>query len=374
MRTKIIKNTKRLVVKLGTSSISQSTGKPDLRKMEEITEDIISVMDSGVEVVLVSSGAVGTGVSRLGFSQRPNTIPEKQAAAAVGQGILIQNYEKLFEKHGKVIAQILLTREDIADRNRYLNARNTLTTLLDYGVIPIVNENDTVAIEEIQFGDNDRLSALVSCLIDADLLIILSDIDGVYTCDPRTNPQARLIPLIEDIDSGIECTASGRGSKFGTGGMVTKIQAAKIATHSGIPMIVANSSRNNIIHGIISGGDNTGTLFLPNQRLHSKKRWIGFGSYANGKIHVDSGAEKAMVQSGKSLLPSGIIKTGGSFVVGNVISVVGCGGGEIARGIVNYSAEEVELIKGRHTDEIEEILGFRTCPEVIHRDNLTITI
>ena len=184
MRTKIIKNTKRLVVKLGTSSISQSTGKPDLRKMGEITEDIISVMDSGVEVVLVSSGAVGTGVSRLGFSQRPNTIPEKQAAAAVGQGILIQNYEKLFEKHGKVIAQILLTREDIADRNRYLNARNTLTTLLDYGVIPIVNENDTVAIEEIQFGDNDRLSALVSCLIDADLLIILSDIDGVYTCDP----------------------------------------------------------------------------------------------------------------------------------------------------------------------------------------------
>jgi len=373
-RKKIMQDIRRIVVKLGTSSITHGTGELDVQRMGKLVDDIVGVINCGIEVVLVSSGAVGAGIGRLGLSERPKTIPEKQAAAAVGQGVLVHAYEKLFEKHGKIVAQVLLTREDIADRNRYLNARNTLTTLLHYKVVPIVNENDTVAVEEIQFGDNDRLSALVACLIDSDLLVILTDTDGVYTCDPKVSPEARLISVIEDISSDIDCLAGREGSKFGTGGMVTKIQAARIATQSGIPVVVANSFRSHVLRDLING-EPVGTLFLPgHHRLHAKKRWIGFGSNSSGKIYVDDGAEAAIVKAGKSLLPSGITKTEGSFVVGNVVSVIGASGREVARGIVNYTAEEVDRIKGKHTDEIEEILGYRTCPEVIHRDNLTVII
>jgi len=372
---KILEGAKRAVVKLGTSSITQENGLLDMEKMEKIVNEITAVMDRGIEVILVSSGAVGAGIGRLGLKERPKTVPEKQAAAAVGQGILVHSYEKLFEKHGKIVAQILLTREDIADRNRFLNARNTFITLLGHGVIPIVNENDTVAVEEIQFGDNDRLSALVACLVDADLLIILSDIDGVYTHDPKLDAEAELISVIENLNGYDRITSFGGlpGSRFSTGGMVTKFQAAKIATQSGIPMVIANALRENVLLDILEGKP-VGTLFLPSGRLHAKKRWIGFGSNTCGRIYVDRGAERAIVENGKSLLPSGIIRAEGSFVVGDVVSVIGSEEKEIARGIVNYNAAEVEMIKGRHSDEIEEILGYRVCPEVIHRDNLTVTV
>ncbi|KUK11271.1 MAG: Glutamate 5-kinase [Clostridia bacterium 41_269] len=372
---KILKGIKRVVVKIGTSSITQENGLLDMKKMEKIVNDIIAVMDRDVEVILVSSGAVGAGTGRLGLKDRPKTVPEKQAAAAVGQGVLVHSYEKLFDKYGKIVAQILLTREDIADRNRFLNARNTFITLLGYGVIPIVNENDTVAIEEIQFGDNDRLSALVACLVDADLLIILSDIDGVYTCDPKLSNEAKLISVIENLNSFEKATnfLGMPGSKFSTGGMITKFQAAKIAAQSGIPVVIANAMSENVLLDILER-KSVGTLILPIGRLHAKKRWIGFGSNICGKIYVDKGAEKAIVENGKSLLPSGIIRTDGSFVVGDVVSVVNTDGKEIARGIVNYNAAEVEMIKGRHSDEIEEILGYRVCPEVIHRDNLTVMV
>ncbi|NLO89271.1 MAG: glutamate 5-kinase [Clostridia bacterium] len=372
---KILEGAKRAVIKLGTSSITRENGLLDMEKMEKLVNEITTVMDRGIEVILVSSGAVGAGIGRLGLEERPKTVPEKQAAAAVGQGILVHSYEKLFEKHGKIVAQILLTREDVADRNRFLNARNTFITLLGYGVIPIVNENDTVAVEEIQFGDNDRLSALVACLVDADLLIILSDIDGVYTHDPKLDAEAELISVIENVNGydGIADFGGQPGSRFSTGGMVTKFQAAKIATHSGIPMVIAHAQRENVLLDILEGRP-VGTLFLPSGKLHAKKKWIGFGSNTCGKIYVDRGAEKAIVENGKSLLPSGIIKAEGSFVVGDVVSVVDCKKKEIARGIVNYNAAEVEMIKGRHSDEIEEILGYRVCPEVIHRDNLTVIV
>ena len=373
-RSMLIRDLRRVTVKVGTSSITRPSGELDIRRMEKIVSEIVEVIESGIEVVLVSSGAIGAGIGRLGLTQKPQSYPEKQAAAAVGQGILLQTYEQLFDSYNRIVAQVLLTRSDIAARSRYLNARNTLITLLKYGVIPIINENDTVAFEEIRLGDNDRLSALTACLVDSDLLVILSDIDGVYSSDPKNSSNAYLIHTIEDLGPEIEQIAGGSGSKFGTGGMVTKIQAARIATSSGIPMIVANASHPSILQRIV-GGEEVGTLFLPGKhKLHTKKRWIGFGSDTEGKLFVDPGAEEALVNAGKSLLPSGVVRIEGSFRVGSVVSVIGEGDREIARGIVGYSSSEIEKIKGRHTDEIEKILGYKTFTEIIHRDNLTVIV
>ncbi len=374
MRSKIVKGLQRVVVKVGSSSITHSTGQLNISHMGEIVSDIVKVMEAGVEVVLVSSGAIAAGVGRLGLKEKPQTIPEKQAAAAVGQGILLHTYEQLFDKSGKIVAQVLLTGSDIDSRKRYLNARNTLTTLLNHGVIPIINENDTVIFDEIKVGDNDRLSALTACLVDSDLLVILSDIDGVFSCDPKKNTEAYLIPTIETLGPEIDEIAGSAGTRFGTGGMNTKIEAAKIVTHSGIPMIIANASQRDILQRI-AAGEQVGTLFLPGKhKLHTKKRWIGFGSKTEGKIYVDPGAEAAIVKSGKSLLPSGVTGTEGSFQTGSVVSIVGAAGREIARGMVSYTSSEIESIKGKHTEEIEGILGCRTMIEIIHRDNLTVIV
>lgn len=374
IRSKVIDNLHRIVVKVGSSSITHDSGRLDVVRMGKIVSDIVKVFELGIETVLVSSGAIAAGVGRLGLKEKPETMREKQAAAAVGQGILLHTYEELFEEYGKIVAQVLLTRSDIAKRNRYLNARNTLDTLLNYGVVPIINENDTVAFEEIKLGDNDRLSALAACLVDSDLLIILSDIDGVFTCDPKTSSQARLIPTIEDLGPETDLLAGCPGSKFGTGGMNTKIEAARIATHSGIPMVVANASEPCVLCRIVSG-EELGTLFLPGKhRLHTKKRWIGFGSRIEGKIFVDQGAEKAIIDLGKSLLPSGVTGTEGDFGSGSVVSVVGIDGREIARGMVSYASSEIELIKGKHLNEVTTILGYRKAMEVIHRDNLTVIV
>lgn len=370
----IVCNLRRIVVKVGSSSLTQSSGELDPFCMSKIVSEIVKVIASGIEVVLVSSGAVAAGIGKLGLSEKPQIMPEKQAAAAVGQGILLHTYEELFSQYGKAVGQILLTRRDFAMRKRYLNARNTLSALLNYDVIPIVNENDTVAVEEIRLGDNDRLSALVACLVDSSLLVILSDIDGVYSSDPRTHKGARLIPVIEELGSGFENIAGATGSKFGTGGMRSKFQAARIVTSSGIPMVVANASHPDILQRIISG-EQVGTLFLPGKhKLHTKKRWIGFGSDTAGKIFVDSGAEEAIIHGGKSLLSSGVMATEGSFNVGSVVSVIGPDSREIAKGIVGYSDKEISLIKGKHSDEIENILGYKRFTAIIHRDNLTVIV
>lgn len=364
-------NIKRLVIKVGTSTLTHNTGKLNLAQLEYLVRELAELRHRDIEVILVTSGAVGAGIGKLGLKQKPKNIPEKQALAAIGQGILMQMYEKLFSEYGEVVAQILLTREDINQRERYLNARNTLLTLLRLGAVPIINENDTVAFEEIKFGDNDTLAALVAGLVDADLLVILSDIDGLYTADPRKERSAQLIKVVEELTPEIIALAGRPGSVLGSGGMMTKIQAAKIVSTSGIPMIVANGSRKDVLKDIIRG-DNPGTLFLPcDHRLNSRKAWIGYASKASGFLLVDEGAEKALVEQGKSLLPSGVSSVEGKFERGCVISIRGAQG-EIGRGIVNYSSAEISKIKGCQTKEISKILGHKDFDEVVHRDNFTL--
>lgn len=361
-----------IVVKVGTSTLTHSTGKLDLRQMEKLVRDLADLANQGKKPVLVSSGAVGAGLGRLGFTKRPRTLREKQAIAAVGQGILLQMYEKLFAEYGRVVAQVLLTRDDFSDRRRYLNVSHTFSQLLEYDVIPIINENDTTAVEELKFGDNDSLAALVAGAVDADLLIILSDIDGLYSDNPKLNPQAERIGIVKEITPEIEALAGGAGSTLGTGGMSAKIQAAKICTNSGIPMVIANGSEEGVLHRIVDGHE-VGTTFLPQEnKLRGKKKWIAYGSAIQGKVVIDRGAAKALLSEGKSLLPIGIIQVSGNYDAGAVVSVFDPDGQELARGITNYSAAELDLIKGKKSGEIEDILGQKDYDEAIHRDNMAL--
>jgi glutamate 5-kinase len=312
------------------------------------------------------------GVGRLGLTGRPRSIPLKQAAAAIGQGALIRTYEEAFAAHGVKVAQVLLTGDDLRDRARYLNARNTLFTLLDLGVLPIINENDTVAVEEIKFGDNDRLSALVAALMDADLLVILTDTDGLFTADPRRSPKARLIPVVTGDEAKGAYWAGAPASATGVGGMASKVEAARLAAASGIPTLVANGMLPDTLTRLLAG-EPLGTLFLPDaERLQGRKRWLALASRPKGAILVDEGAKRALVERGKSLLPSGVKGTLKPFGVGDVVSLVGPDKAEFARGLTNYTAEEVERIKGIKTGEIERALGYRHSDEVIHRDNLVV--
>ena len=367
-----ISKAKRIVVKIGTSSLTYPTGKLNLSRLEGLVREVADIQNEGREMILVSSGAVGAGLGRLGFKRRPSKIPEKQAAAAVGQGILMHIYEKLFSEYGQVVAQVLLTRFDLLERRCYLNARNALMTLLNLGVIPIVNENDTIIVEGLHFGDNDTLSALVAGLVEADLLLILSDIDGLYTADPREHPEAVLLPVIEEITQEVEQLAGGTGSQWASGGMATKLQAARIATSSGLPMVIANSQEERIIRRILAG-ESIGTLFLSKEhKLDARQRWIAFGSTVRGSVVVDAGAREAILQRGKSLLPSGITAIEGVFEAGQVVQVKGPNGQEIARGMVNYSSGAVERIRGKKTSEIEAVLGYKDFDEVIHRNNMIL--
>ncbi|HWI55566.1 MAG TPA: glutamate 5-kinase [Desulfobacteria bacterium] len=364
---------RRIVVKVGSSTLSYSTGKLDLNQMEHLVRELANLKNAGKEVILVTSGAQGAGIGRLGLSSKPRTIPEKQAVAAVGQGLLMHMYEKLFAEYGIVVAQVLLTREDTMDRKRFLNARNALDALLQMEAVPIINENDTIAVEEIKFGDNDTLSAMVASITDAEILILLSDIDGLYTGNPNTDENAAFIPLVTDITDDVEKLAGGSGSDLGTGGMVTKIQAAKIAMSSGCPMVIAHGRDDKVISRIIAG-EQVGTLFLPKEnRLHSKKRWIAFGSCVQGKIFVDEGAKKALVKEGKSLLPSGVTGVEGDFEMGNTVCVW-FNDLEIGRGIVNYSSSETSRIMGKKSKEIEKVIGHKDFDEVIHRNNFVLSI
>lgn len=366
---------KRLVVKVGTSTIAYPNGRLNLDSLERLVRQLSDIANEGREVAVVSSGAIGAGMGRLALGRRPKSIPELQAAAAVGQGLLMQTYEKLFSEYGHTVAQVLLTREDINDRRRHLNARHALLTLLRYGVIPIINENDTVAVDEIKFGDNDTLAALVTGLIDADLVILLSDVDGVYDADPRTTPGARRLSVVTEITEELERAAKGPGSALGRGGMATKIQAAKVATQSGAAMVIAHGAHPNVLRAILNG-EPVGTLFVPQRRrLEMRKRWIAFFQTPQGELVVDDGARRALVREGKSLLPIGIVAVRGEFDEGDLVRVCGLDGKEIARGLVNYTSRQVDAMKGLPTHVIEARLGYRLhYDEVIHRDNLVLMV
>ncbi|MGM0501029.1 MAG: glutamate 5-kinase [Bacillota bacterium] len=365
-----IKEAQRIVVKVGSSTLTYQNSKLNLTRIDKIVRDISNLKNQDLDIIFVSSGAVAAGQGKLNLAHDAQSIPEKQALASIGQGLLMKTYQKLFSEYGYETAQILLTQNDLNDRKRYLNSRNTINQLLEYNVIPIINENDTVAVKEIKFGDNDTLSALVSSLIDADLLIMLSDIDGLYTTDPRLNEEAKLISEVENI-SEVEAVASGAGSSRGTGGMRTKIEAAKIATKAGIPMIISNGKKDNILTRIAAGED-LGTTFLPEEGLTSRDKWIAFNMSGAGKIIIDQGAAKALKKQGSSLLACGIEETTGGFVSGDVVDIVGPNGTLLARGLVNYSQEDVERIKGLQSKEIETELGYQAYDEVVHRDNLVL--
>ena len=368
-----LKDANRIVIKVGSSTITYGNGKRNFSRIDRLAREIADLANQGKEIILVSSGAVAVGVDRLGLPAKPKTIPGKQAAAAVGQGVLMHTYEKIFAEYGQIVAQVLLTRVDSVDRHRYTNSRNTFLALLEHKVIPIVNENDVVAIDELKIGDNDNLSALVAGIVDADLLIILSDIDGLYTANPQKDPHAKLVNEVTDITPEIEASAGDAGSKVGTGGMFTKIQAAKMATSSGINMIIASGEEKDAISRILEG-EEIGTLFVSREnRLQFRKRWLAFGARLAGKIVVDDGCAKAVRKAGGcSILPAGITDVEGEFEAGNTISVVNKAGHELARGLSNYSSEELDLIKGAKTSEIENILGHKHFDEVIHRDDLVI--
>ncbi|MBN1586340.1 MAG: glutamate 5-kinase [Candidatus Omnitrophica bacterium] len=361
---------KRLVIKVGTSLLTNQNKRLDRRCVRRIVSGVVRVREMGYQVVLVSSGAVGAGMGLLGLHHRPRALDKLQAAAALGQGHLMRIYDELFHEAGLRTGQILLTQEGVQDRRRYLNARNTLLALLDYGAVPIVNENDSVSTEEIRFGDNDVLSALVANLAEASLLVILSDVDGLYTSQGRDRS---LISRVEHITPEIEAVAGGTRKSSAVGGMTTKILAAKVATSSGIPCIIANGRRSSTVLQNILEGKEVGTYFVASERgIMGKKRWVAYASKVAGRIRVDAGAQKALAEGDKSLLPSGISGVEGNFKLGDVVSVLGPCGEEFARGLSNYSAEEMAQIKGLKSGQLEGVLGRVAYAEAIHRDNLVI--
>jgi glutamate 5-kinase len=371
-RTEWLGTPRRIVVKVGSGVLSHGGVGLHRPTLQALAGCLARVQAQGVESILVSSGAILAGMEALGLTERPRELPLKQAAAAVGQSHLMRAYEEAFQPCGGRVAQILLTQEDLRHRSRYLNARNTLFTLLGLRVLPIVNENDTVAVREIQFGDNDTLSALVAHLAQADLLVILTDTEGVFTADPHRDPSARLIPLVRPQDAIASFCAEDTGSAASIGGMTSKVRAAHRAAVAGIPTVVASGRAPGSVEAILRG-EEVGTLFIPSRsRMQSRKRWLAFASLPRGGIVVDAGARGALVLGGKSLLPSGVRGTQKTFRAGDVVSLVDPAGQEFGRGLANYSRDEVEKIKGLKSDEIAGVLGARPYDEVVHRDNLVI--
>jgi len=362
---------KRLVVKVGSALVTNNGNGLDLAAIAGWARQIALLRAQNREIILVSSGAVACGVQRLGWGRRPKNVHEKQAAAAVGQAGLVEVYEAAFSKHGLHTAQILLTHDDLADRKRYLNARSTLNTLLALGVVPIINENDTVITDEIKFGDNDTLGALVANLIEADALIILTDQQGLYTADPRKDPTATLIHQATAGDPALEAMAGGAGSRVGTGGMITKIIAAKRAARSGADTVIASGHEADPILRL-AGGEAIGTLLVSQTpALAARKQWLADHLQLAGRLILDNGAVNAL-KSGKSLLPIGVTAIEGEFERGAAVACMTPDGHEIARGLCNYGSGEARLIARRATTEIEGILGYIEEPEMIHRDNLIL--
>ena len=364
---------KRVVVKVGSALLRDPQGGLRESVVAHIVQQLCALRHQGHEVLLVSSGAVALGIQVLGAQGIPRTIVYQQAAAAIGQSHLIWTYERLFGVFQQKVAQILLTHEDLRSRTRYLNARNTLLTLLQYGVIPIINENDTVSVEEIRFGDNDTLSAMVCNLVEADILVILTHLEGLYTANPDLHPEATLIPVVEKIDARVEAMASSATHQTGRGGMASKIRAAKIAGSNGIHTYIANGVHPEVVLRLLAG-DQVGTHIHPPAptRLSSRKRWIGYALKARGEVVVNEGAKFALTTQGKSLLPAGVIKVSGDFRFGDPVVCVDTTARRFAQGLVNYSAVELQAISGQQTAQIETILGYKGADEVIHRDNLVM--
>jgi glutamate 5-kinase len=364
-----------LVIKVGTSSLTRTDGRLALSNIAALIETIVDLRAQGYQIVLVSSGAVGVGASRLGMTERPKTIALKQAAAAVGQGIIMRVYDDLFREHQQPVAQILLTRGDLDRRSSYINAYNTFHELFRLGVMPIVNENDTVAVDELKFGDNDTLSARVASLIDADWLFLLTDVDRLYSADPRKFPDATPIIQIDRLEdlTTLQIQTGGQGSPWGTGGMVTKIAAAQIATSAGVRTAITHGQFPQNIEKILHG-EPLGTQFTPQLRADSaRKRWIAHGLVTAGKVYLDAGAVAAITTGGKSLLPAGITHIEGNFEATDAVELCDAAGKEIARGLVNYSSTELDRIHGHRSTDIIDLLGYVGEETIVHRDNLVLS-
>jgi glutamate 5-kinase len=371
-KRQILERTRRVVVKIGSSLLSLDDGL-DADRIRTLVHAAAQIAANGREVVLVTSGAVAAGRARLRLRERPKTIPQKQAAAAVGQIDLMAAYKDCFEARGRHVAQILLTREDLSNRRRYLNAKHAIAALLESRVVPIVNENDTVAVDEIKLGDNDNLSAAVAALVAADLLIILSDVDGLHTADPRQHADAEPVPLVEAGDPSAERYAAASAGRLGTGGMATKIEAARKAAAAGIATIIADGRAVDVLSRVLDPNALAGTLVVPSaDRLASRKHWIAFTLRPQGSLHLDAGAAMALRERGRSLLPSGVKIVEGGFGAGDCVRCLAPDGVEVARGLVNYSAAELRRIQGAHTRDIDSILGYKISDEVIHRDDMVI--
>jgi glutamate 5-kinase len=371
-RHDLIGEVKRVVIKIGSSVLTAGSDALHKEVFKNLAKNIAFLKKDGYEIIVVSSGAVAAGRKSLACIEQPVSIPQKQAAAAVGQVRLMRLYEDCFNEHNCSTAQVLLTHDALSDRQKFLNARNTLFTLLQCGIIPIINENDSVVVDEIKFGDNDILSALATNLVDADLLLILTDRDGLCAQDPQRCENARLIKVVEKITKEIETLAQGSSSKVGTGGMISKVDAAKKVSIYGIPTIVVNGNSREIINRVFKGED-VGTLFLPRKtKLSSRKHWIAFNLKPKGTLVVDDGAKRAIVEKGKSLLSTGLIDVQGFFKFGDPVKCVDTEGFEFARGLVNYRAEEVVKLRGVHSRDIKRILGYKYYDEIIHRDDLVV--
>ena len=371
-KQKLLRSLRRVVVKVGSSLVSSGDGL-DPRRIRALAEEIEKLSGARRDFVLVSSGAVAAGRARLGLRERPKTIPQKQAAAAVGQIDLMAAYKAAFDAHGRHVAQVLLTREDLTSRRRYLNAKHAIAALLEARVLPIVNENDTVAVEEIKLGDNDNLSAAVASLVEADLLVILSDVDGLHTADPRRDRSAAPVAVLNADDPLAMRYAAGTANDVGTGGMATKMEAARKAAAAGIATIIADGRDEKALERVLDPDAVAGTLVLPAaDRLASRKHWIAFTLRPQGSLHLDAGAAAALREKGRSLLPSGLRHVEGTFGAGDCVRCLDPDGGEVARGLVNYSAAELKKIQGVHTRDIERLLGYKVSDEIIHRDDLVI--
>jgi glutamate 5-kinase len=370
-RKTYLKKVKRAVIKIGSGVLTRKNGL-NLNLIDDLATEVCRLRSRGIEIILVSSGAIAAGLKKAGLSKRPTSLSQMQALAAMGQSNLIMAYEEAFSRQGAKAAQILLTRDDLTHRRRYLNARNTLMTLLSWKIIPIINENDTVGTDEIKFGDNDNLSALVVNLTESHLLVNLTNIDGLYDKDPRRHPDAQLIPVVEKVDRRIAKAANAIPGFLGTGGMASKLTAARNISLGGIASIIANGSKPDILKDVFSA-KSCGTFFIPKtSALNSRKQWIAFTKKTKGLLFVDEGAESALTKNGKSLLPSGITAVQGRFSMGDSVIIQGKDKQKIAIGMVNYNSGDLQKIIGAKTSQIESILGYRHDDEIVHRDNLIL--
>jgi len=371
IRQQVVASAQRVVVKVGTQSICDASGRPDRIAIGRLAGQIAAALAGGVSITLVASGAIGAGLGELGLAERPGTMPRLQAAAAVGQGQLMRTFHDVFAEHAVRVAQVLVTRDDFDDRTRYLNIRNTLHALDEYGAVAIVNENDTVAVDEIRFGENDVLAAIVASMMGADLLVLLTVVDGLLA-------GGEVVDVIERVDDETRALVQGERSRLGSGGMGTKLQAADMMIRAGEAAVIANARSEGVLTRILAG-ERIGTVFAPserkrkqNQKMSHRRRWIGQATKPAGQVVIDGGAARAIGQGGKSLLPSGITAVVGSFAKGAVVSVVDEEGTEIARGLTNYSSGQIEKIKGLQSDRIADALGDNPYDVVVHRDNMTV--